>query len=343
MEDEYNNGFGPITEKRGQRAQIFAAILMLVVLVFAFQLSQNGYDEVTKWLLCAAAAIWGEVIKNFCIFVEEMFHLRKRYNGSIKKAFKACFSHPNWTGYLIVAVICLWPWKTYKSSFYTLCFQHTLVQICLVPLISYLLGLKKATPAELSEINEAATKNVADGLARSFYYGYLKLILPSLLETINLSDNEVDGYAVRDHIVDHKLFIVMPKDCKCTTNFADVDPNIQFVTEAQQKILSRAGNQRRVYKNSIYKVNSLIHGEFYCLMEYATPLLSMDAMQADPRCSFTEEDRDQQVVLFYKLLKEILDKDEQCKGKYHLVLTSNARADLADVIGSEILKSRLSP
>ena len=278
----------------------------------------------------------------FSFFIQCWPILYCRYDGSIKKAFKACFSHPNWIGYFTVAVICVWPWKTYKSSFYTLCLKHTLIQICLVPLISYLLGLKQATPAELSQINEAATKNVADGLARSFYYGYLKLILPSLLETINLSDNEVDGYAVRDHIVDHKLFIVMPKDCKCTTNFADVDPNIQFVTEAQQKILSRAGNQRRVYKNSIYKVNSLIHGEFYCLMEYATPLLSMYDMEADPRCSFTKEDRDQQVVLFYKLLKEILDKDEQCKGKYHLVLTSNARTDLADVMGNEILKSRHS-
>ena len=77
-------------------------------------------------------------------------------------------------------------------------------------------------------------------------------------------------------------------------------------------------------------------------MDFATPLLSILDMQTDPRFTFTREDKDQQVALFYKRLREILDRDERCKGKYHLVLTSDAREDLADVIGKEVLKSRLS-
>ena len=231
-------------------------------------------------------------------------------------------------------------WDIQGSSFDTNCLKHALLQLCLVPIVSYLLGLRRATQAEVSEMNEAATKNVASGLAWSFYFGYLKLILPGIMEVINLSDNEVDGQAARDLIVDHKLFIVIPKDCNCASSFAEVDPNIQFVSEAHERIISRAGNQRRVYKNSIYKVRSATHGTFYCLMEYATPLLSMFDMQNDARCSFTREDKDQQVVLFYRQLKEILDNDERCKGRYHLVLTSNARTDLADVMASEIVKSR---
>ena len=190
-------------------------------------------------------------------------------------------------------------------------------------------------------MNEAGTKNVANGLAWSFYFGYLKLILPGIMEVINLSDNEIEGCAARDLVEDHKLFIIIPKDCNCASSFSEVDPNIKFVTEAHERIISRAGNQRRVYKNSIYKVMSG-HGTFYCLMEYATPLLSMLEMQSDIRCSFTREDKDQQVVLFYRRLKEILDNDERCRGRYHLVLTSNARTDLADVMGKEILKSRHS-
>ena len=215
-----------------------------------------------------------------------------------------------------------------------------IMQLWLAPLISYLLGLKTANQAEVSEMNEIATKNVADGLAWSFYYGYLKLIVPSIMEVINLSENEVDGLPVRDHINHHKLFIVIPKDCNCASNFAEVDRNIEFVSETHERIISRAGNQRRVYKNSIYKVRSSANETFYCLMEYATPLLSMFEMQNDARCSFTREDRDNQVVLFYRRLKEILEKDERCRGKYHLVLTSNARTDLADIMAKEIMKSR---
>ena len=220
--------------------------------------------------------------------------------------------------------------------------MHSLALIFLIPLISYLLGLKKTTPVEFSEMSEAAAKNVADGLALGFYFGFLRLILPHLMEILNLSDNEVDGYPARDLIVDHKLFIVIPKECNCASSFSVVDPNIQYVAEAHQKTISRAGTVRRAYKNSIYKVNSPTHGVFYCLMEYATPLMSMFEMHADSRCNFTSEDRDQQVGMFYRRLKEILDNDERCRGRYHLVLTSNSRESLADVIAKEILKSRLS-
>ena len=216
-----------------------------------------------------------------------------------------------------------------------------MLQLCLVPLVSFLLGLKRATQAEISELNEAGTTNVANGLAQIFYSGYLKLILPGIMEVINLLENDIDGQAARDIIEDHKLFIVIPKDCNCASTFAEVDPNIKFVSEAQARVMSRAGTQRRVYKTSIYKVVS-DHGTFYCLMEFATPLLSILDMQTDPRFTFTREDKDQQVALFYKRLREILDRDERCKGKYHLVLTSDAREDLADVIGKEVLKSRLS-
>ena len=122
-----------------------------------------------------------------------------------------------------------------------------MLQLCLVPLVSFLLGLKRATQAEISELNEAGTTNVANGLAQIFYSGYLKLILPGIMEVINLLENDIDGQAARDIIEDHKLFIVIPKDYNCASTFAEVDPNIKFVSEAQARVTSRAGTQRRVY------------------------------------------------------------------------------------------------
>ena len=78
MDDESNNGFGPISQKRKQRGQLFAASLMLVFLILAYKISGSGYDEVIQLLLCTAVAIFGEVIKGMCLFVEEFFHIRQR-------------------------------------------------------------------------------------------------------------------------------------------------------------------------------------------------------------------------------------------------------------------------
>ena len=248
-----------------------------------------------------------------------------------------------WKDYAIIATTLLlsaiYNWCTNSPSFDWHCLKVAFMMTWFVPLLSYLLFLRQASPIELSDMSGTSTKNIADGLAWSFYFGYLKLILPSIMEVINLSENEVDGMPIRDHIEDHKLFIVIPKDCNCAGNFASVDPNIQFVSETHEKIISRAGNRRRVYKNSIYKVTSSKNETFYCMMEYATPLLIMLDMERDPMCFLTREERDRQAVMFYTKLKGILEGDKYCRGKYHLVLASNT-TDLSDKMAKEILASR---
>ena len=78
MDAEFNNGFGPISKKRGRRAQTFAAFLLMVCLIVVHSHSNNGYTEIVQLLFCIVAAIVGEVLKNICLFIEEIFHLRGR-------------------------------------------------------------------------------------------------------------------------------------------------------------------------------------------------------------------------------------------------------------------------
>ena len=46
----------------------------------------------------------------------------------------------------------------------------------------FVIGAKKLSQAELSHLMETENTNVADGFAWSYYYGYLKLVLPHLHE-----------------------------------------------------------------------------------------------------------------------------------------------------------------
>ena len=65
---------------------------------------------------------------------------------------------------------------------------------------------------EVSQINERENKNVADGLAWSYYFGYLKLVLPKLDEQIGKSEK------YRYDVSRRKLYILLPKNC-CLSRF----------------------------------------------------------------------------------------------------------------------------
>ena len=260
------------------------------------------------------------------------------------KVVKACLPK-NWplvasimaTGFSLAAFLC-----SINPEYFSIeHFEIFLINIFLAPLFSFILGLHTPSAVEVSEMNENESKNLADGLAWSYYFGYLKLILPQLAATINNTATEVGGVAVRDHMPT-KLFIIIPKNCYCYDNFADVDSRITFIDSSATLEINRAGVQRRVYKNSIYKISLQANEVFYCLMEYATPLQSLYDMGTHVNGGLTAENRDEQVVLFYKKLKEILDGDKECRGKYHMILTSDAGNQLADTVAREIKSERIS-
>ena len=86
--------------------------------------------------------------------------------------------------------------KTFCRSEYWILFS---LNCFLAPQLSFLVGLREPSNAEVSQINERENKNVADGLAWSYYFGYLKMVLPKL----------VDNF--RYDITEKKLFILIPK------------------------------------------------------------------------------------------------------------------------------------
>ena len=93
-------------------------------------------------------------------------------------------------------------------------------------LIMFVIGAKKLSQAELSHLAETENKNIADGLAWSYYYGYLKLVLPHLYEQLEKAvapDFLVNGNDMRDAVDVRKVFIIISKECKCYKGLIEVD------------------------------------------------------------------------------------------------------------------------
>ncbi|KAL5011541.1 hypothetical protein ScPMuIL_010092 [Solemya velum] len=145
--------------------------------------------------------------------------------------------------------------------------------------------------------------NVGHGLAWSFFYGYLNLILPDIDSRVKRSE-WWDGSYCRRHM-SYKYFVMLPDTCLCHETLTDEDANITHVGYLEDVVKSRAGTVGRCYRNTVYKV---VHAgeEYYCVCEYATAVLVMHEMEVNQLAGLTAHDRKLQVERFHKTLESIL-------------------------------------
>ena len=101
--------------------------------------------------------------------------------------------------------------------------------------------------------------------------------------------------------------------------------------------MTRAGVHSRAYQQSLYWVKAKEKPVLYVMMEYATPLLTLNDMSHDDIAELSLEDRNMQIMAFYNKLKFILDNaGDKIRDRYQLVLLSDIYSDkdkhLSDVI-----------
>lgn len=136
-------------------------------------------------------------------------------------------------------------------------------------------------------------------MAHSFFHGYLKLVLPKTGDAEKNLEELMQDYEGKHGVKFkcYKLFILIPKSLYCPpTLMSEYSPSIEeskvrcvgsqgpinrkknkwykkvFLQSLEEKQLTVAGVQKRVYKNSVYKINSEDGQKFYVVAEYATPL-----------------------------------------------------------------------
>ena len=179
------------------------------------------------------------------------------------------------------------------------------------------------TRAEISQLNETKNKHVADGLAWSYYFGYLKFTLPRLNETISRAikdDFVIEGEDLRDRLSSRKVFIVVPRNGFSNSDFEN-NPKIKQMSCMPSLKHSRAGVKEREYKFTCYKITAVQNDTKFAQLEYATPCLSMWEMSKHEASKFTEEDLEIQIKEFVVKLRQILESDPHCAGRYELLLT----------------------
>ena len=90
--------------------------------------------------------------------------------------------------------------------------------------------------------------NVAHGLVWSYYYGYLKLILPGLRQRAEQSQ-----YAQMDVPFLKRFVCILTETSNCPSSMKDEDEHIETLGGITFKV-TRAGSQGRDYTTTVHRV-----------------------------------------------------------------------------------------
>ncbi|XP_062985775.1 stimulator of interferon genes protein [Elgaria multicarinata webbii] len=315
-EDQPNEKtYAIIPKPRGNRAQRMSYVL-LALCAFILYLIEQNFSHILRCLIVHFTALQaGSLLKGICNFAEEMDHVTSRYHGSYGRALSACLDLRRHA--LCFVFLC--------GVAYFLCLEETglpvylnLTLMSLCQLLSIIFGIQHPSAAEISEIHEQNNCNVAQGLAWSYYIGYLKVILPSLKDLIS-DFNRSHGELLTCKKT-WKLHILIPLSCDVYDDLQKVDSHIQFINNLPELRVDRAGVKQRSYKNSVYGILGEDQKMNYCVLEYATPLKSLYAMSQDENAGFSSQDRLEQAKLFCRTLEEILQKSKECSDCYRLIV-----------------------
>ncbi|XP_048187182.1 stimulator of interferon genes protein isoform X2 [Perognathus longimembris pacificus] len=322
-----------IPRPRGQRAQKAALVLLAASLLVLWGLGEPPVHTLRCLLLYLATLQFELLLKGICCLAEELCHIHSRYHGSYWKAVRACLGCPIRHGALLLLSCYFYPSLRNITG---LSLSWVLVILVLSQALSILLGLQSLTPAEVSAISEKRNLNVAQGLAWSYYLGYLRLILPGLqarIQTYNqLHNNILQGAG------SERLHILVPLDCGIPDDLSVADPNIRFLHTLPQQSLDRAGVKGRVYSNSVYELLEKGQPAGACVLEYATPLQTLFAMSQDGRAGLSREDRLEQAKLFCRTLEDILADAPEFQNSYRLIVYQEPAEGNSFSLSQEVLR-----
>lgn len=90
--------------------------------------------------------------------------------------------------------------------------------------------------------------DIGHGLAWSYYYGYLKLILPGLRQRVNESEFAKLGTPFLK-----KFIAILPETSICPSSFDKEDENVKTIGAVEFSV-SISGNVMRNYKTAVHQV-----------------------------------------------------------------------------------------
>ncbi|XP_046820305.1 stimulator of interferon genes protein isoform X1 [Vespa crabro] len=189
------------------------------------------------------------------------------------------------------------------------------------------------------------------GMAYNYYYGYLRIILPSTgTENKGIYEKLENFEDIHNIIISiKKLFILIPFSTYIPPDLKQLSYEwMENVQELEQEVRNRAGIKNRSYHNNIYKIypggdtNSI--EPVYLAVEGATPLLTFFEVQKHfhPESAIYIKYSRQIIEAFYLKLKELIYNDLDCRDLCELIYYEDYNSDGTKVNIAEVILKRIS-
>ncbi|XP_062250164.1 stimulator of interferon genes protein isoform X2 [Platichthys flesus] len=325
-----------IPKPRGTLPKKCAAVLVAITVVCIMFLSPEwSFERVAMVILSLTL---GPLLHGLCLLAEEMlYHSNTRYQGRglLSHVVPACGLEIKTLLTAGMAGLLLYldeqPLNNQGEGW------KDLILASALHALFKSLGFLGPSEVEVSDICEGRKMNVAHGLAWSFYLGYLQLVLPRLENSIASfqSSHQLNGSSWGRG--SKKLLILIPLNANISHKLEDEDNNIHFYDNLPNSEIDRAGVRGRVYKHSVYRVVGEDGKARECVVEYATPLLTLYKMSQESSAGFGEPERRQQVLIFFRTLQNILEQSLECRNRYTLILLNDERQDDPHFLSKAIL------
>jgi hypothetical protein len=291
--------------------------------------------------------VLGTLVDRLSLIAEERHHLHQRYDGSCKKMIKACFSGILWgpvmallgSTFIILVILILATGKPWFELSYLV---YIFSGIGVGPLVMHLLSLNTQSEVHISTILEEKQIYVANGLAWSYYFNYLKEALPKLNEKVpNNSCNTVklkDGQQVQ--LNSNKLILLISHDCTTRDDLTELD---------NKNIKKKGEISNGKYIFPVYELTYNYCKYRYVIKYVQQPLETlemMSALQKESIKALDEKQRDYQVKLLCRTLSEILKNPfhKECEDKCILVaMKANSRESLNNGGLVNVIMQKVSP
>ncbi|CAH1259781.1 unnamed protein product [Diabrotica balteata] len=313
------NGFiypRTIAKERGELTTLISIAVCLIL--FLVDLMQNENDFlvfVLQYITGVLLTILLQLMYRVILMFEESRHLISRYDSNVSTLLKDVlhFPVPVWVTFVFSIIYLVYYASTQQWSVGSI----TLLRIVSLYVTMFLLGkILKLDSGPLNDSLWIAENNGLDygsGMAYSFFHGYLNLVLPKTgtqdkhLKEIMEDYEDINGikFAV------HKLFVLIPKSMKCFVSLKnEYSPSMDESRSLEQKVMTVAGVQDRVYKNAVYKISLKKNDYIYVSAEYATPLKTFKDVfdHGGQHSEYYNKHKKDIILQFYLTLKQVLEQ-----------------------------------
>ncbi|XP_011169646.1 stimulator of interferon genes protein [Solenopsis invicta] len=219
---------------------------------------------------------------------------------------------------------------------------------CLLTRICNLADWEKRS---LSDLSVMKGLDYGTGMAYSFYYGYLRLILPSTETGRKGIIEKIETFEANHNITFpvHKLFLLIPSSGYIPPDLKEASYQwMESTSNLEEEERNRAGNIGRIYLNSAYKIyldgRNSGNDPVYAVVEGASPLLTYhEVLQHNhPESSVYKRYKSKIIERFYTKLLETLQSNPETRDLCELIYYNDYDANGDKVNVAKIILERIS-